>query len=40
MNVNINLRHLRYLVTLAESGTFAAAAKAAGITQSTLSAAI
>lgn len=40
MNVNINLRHLRYLVTLAESGSFAAAAKAAGITQSTLSAAI
>jgi LysR family transcriptional regulator, hydrogen peroxide-inducible genes activator len=40
MNLNINLRHLRYLVTLAESSTFAAAAKAAGITQSTLSAAI
>ena len=40
MNVNVNLRHLRYLVTLSESSTFAAAAKAAGITQSTLSAAI
>ena len=40
MTVNVNLRHLRYLVTLSESSTFAAAAKAAGITQSTLSAAI
>ena len=40
MTGNVNLRHLRYLVTLSESSTFAAAAKAAGITQSTLSAAI
>jgi LysR family transcriptional regulator, hydrogen peroxide-inducible genes activator len=40
MTVNVNLRHLRYLVTLSESSTFAAAAKAAAITQSTLSAAI
>ncbi|WP_118133576.1 hydrogen peroxide-inducible genes activator [Oceanicella sp. SM1341] len=38
--LNVNLRHLHYLVTLAETGNFGAAAARAGITQSTLSAAI
>jgi LysR family hydrogen peroxide-inducible transcriptional activator len=38
--ININLRHLHYLVTLTEAGTFSAAAAAAHISQSTLTAAI
>lgn len=38
--VSINLRHLHYLVMLTEAGTFSAAASAARISQSTLTAAI
>ena len=38
--LNINVRHLHYLVALAETGSFSRAADRVGVTQSTLSAAI
>lgn len=38
--VNINLRHLHYLIVLTEAGSFSSAASAARISQSTLTAAI
>ncbi|WP_398484599.1 LysR substrate-binding domain-containing protein [Tardiphaga sp.] len=38
--INVNLRHLHYLVTLTEAGSFSAAATAAHISQSTLTSAI
>jgi LysR family hydrogen peroxide-inducible transcriptional activator len=38
--LNVNLRHLHYLVTLADVGSYARAAAKVGVTQSTLSAAI